>query len=204
MVQVLRRFAGMEVDIQTVRPFMQKGFPWNNPDCVNPPRRSAEDWWDALLPVFEQAFAGCHLPSDQARALAREVRAAYTDIAEWKLFGETTDVLTALREEGWKHVILSNHVPELPSLVHGLGLTPLIHRIVNSAETGFEKPHPRAFETALSALEHPADIWMVGDNMTADVLGAEAAGLRAILVRTEDSRAAHRAENLRGVRNFLG
>jgi len=204
MVQVLRRFAGMEVDLDTLRPFMQKGFPWHNPNQANPPMRAAEEWWDALLPIFEEAFVGCRLPPDKARALSGMVRSVYNDVAEWRLYEDTKDVLRELLEEGWNHAILSNHVPELPSLIDGLGLGSLIHLIVNSAETGFEKPHPRAFQAVLAALEDPAEVWMIGDSINADVLGAESVGLRAILVRSDDPRALRRAESLRDVPKFLG
>jgi putative hydrolase of the HAD superfamily len=204
MVQVLRRFAGLEVDIETIRPFMQKGFPWHNPNRANPPMRDADDWWDALLPVFQDAFEGCRVPPDQAKTLAGKVRSVYTDVAEWRLYEDSKDVLRELIEEGWTHTILSNHVPELPSLVDGLGLGSLIHRIVNSAETGFEKPHPRAFHSALASLDDPDEVWMIGDNINADVLGAESVGLRAILVRSKDPRAPRRAESIRDVRKFIG
>ena len=204
MVEVLRRFAGLEVDIETVRPFMQKGFPWHNPNQANPPMRPADSWWAAMQPVFEGAFVGCGIPPHQARTLADQVRSVYTDIAEWRLYDDTTEVLRELLAEEWNHVILSNHVPELPSLVHGLGLSPLIHRIVNSAETGFEKPHAGAFQSALISLDSPEEVWMIGDNIHADILGAESVGLRAILVRSDDARAPRRAESLRGVRQFVG
>jgi putative hydrolase of the HAD superfamily len=204
MAQVLRRFADRDVDLEIVRPFMRKGFPWHNPLQVNPPMRAADDWWEALKPVFEEAFIACQVPRDQAGTLAGKVRCVYTDLAEWRLFEETAEVLKELLEEGWEHTILSNHVPELPSLIAGLGLVPLIRRVVNSAETGFEKPHPRAYHAALTALGDAAEVWMIGDNINADVLGAEAVGLQAILVRSEDPRASRRAESLRDVRGFLG
>jgi putative hydrolase of the HAD superfamily len=204
MVEVLRRFAGLDMNIETVRPFMQKGFPWNSPDQINPPMRTADNWWAAMQPVFEGAFVGCGLPPQQARALADKVRSVYTDVAQWRLYDDTTDVLRELLAEDWNHVILSNHVPELPSLVQSLGLSPLISRIVNSAETGFEKPHAAAFQSALTSLNSPEEVWMIGDNIHADVLGAESVGLRAILVRSDDPRALRRAESLRDVRQFLG
>lgn len=48
-------------------------------------------------------------------------------------------------------------------------------------ELGFGKPDPRVFATALSALDlQPADVWMVGDNLTADVAGAQQAGIFGI------------------------
>ena len=100
--------------------------------------------------------------------------------------------------------VLSNHVPELPCLIDGLGLSSLIHRTINSAETGFEKPNPLAFQAALAALDYPSQVWMIGDNVNADVMGAESVGLRAILVRGQDPRAARCASGLRDVRKFIG
>ncbi|MFN2389985.1 MAG: HAD hydrolase-like protein [Actinomycetota bacterium] len=46
-------------------------------------------------------------------------------------------------------------------------------------------------------------MWMVGDNVTADVRGAEAVGIPAILVRTEDGSVARRAQDLYGIRALL-
>jgi len=203
LVQVLRRFAGLEVDIETLRPFLQTGFPWHSPDRANPAMRDANDWWEALVPVFQRAFMACGLSPEDSRLLAGEVRSVYTDVGGWRLYEDTSDVLSELRQEGWNHAILSNHVPELPALIAGLGLGSLIGHISNSAETGFEKPHPRAFQSVLEALEAPDDVWMIGDSIQADVLGAESIGLRAILVRSEDPRASRRAADLQDVRRFL-
>jgi putative hydrolase of the HAD superfamily len=46
------------------------------------------------------------------------------------------------------------------------------------------KPHPSIFETALrQANVRPADAVMVGDSLKADIEGAVAAGLHAVLIR---------------------
>jgi len=58
-----------------------------------------------------------------------------------------------------------------------------VERIFNSAQTGYEKPHPEAFRGVLDALGGAEKIWMVGDNGDADVAGAKAAGIPAVLVR---------------------
>ena len=74
-------------------------------------------------------------------------------------------------------------MPELPEIVTGLGLGRYFNVIVNSAATGYEKPHPQAFRLALERAGWPTSAWMIGDNPVADVAGAVSAGLRAILVR---------------------
>ena len=81
-------------------------------------------------------------------------------------------------------MILSNHVPELPALVAALGLDDLVESIFTSAVIGYDKPHPEAFRHALRASGDPASRWMVGDNPVADVAGAEALGIPAVLIRT--------------------
>ena len=53
------------------------------------------------------------------------------------------------------------------------------------------KPSPDFFAAALGALDRPpASVVMVGDDLDADVHGAQAAGVRGLLVRTGKFRAA--------------
>lgn len=100
--------------------------------------------------------------------------------------------------------MLSNHVPELEPIILSLGLGPHLERIFNSALIGYEKPNPEAFRHALAGCGSPARAWMVGDNIEADVHGAESVGLPAILVRRQ-GEARFRAETLdRAVAIILG
>ena len=55
---------------------------------------------------------------------------------------------------------------------------------MTSAATGYEKPNPEAFKNALVTTGNPERVWMIGDEPVADIQGAEAAGLPAILVRS--------------------
>jgi putative hydrolase of the HAD superfamily len=122
------------------------------------------------------------------------------------LFDDTVPTLARLSQAGWTHAILSNHVPELRQIVAGLGLEDLVAVAVAvvscSAETGYEKPHAQAFAPVLNRFS-PDEAWMVGDNVVADVLGAEAVGIPAVLVRRPDPRAARYADSLFEVEPFL-
>ncbi|MBO0794443.1 MAG: HAD hydrolase-like protein [Ktedonobacteraceae bacterium] len=64
-------------------------------------------------------------------------------------------------------------------------------------------PYPGAFFNALTRLDHPKMVYMIGDNIEADVLGAEAVGIPAILVRNPDSRAIRFCPDLFGIPNLL-
>ncbi|HBR01450.1 MAG TPA: HAD family hydrolase, partial [Ruminiclostridium sp.] len=87
------------------------------------------------------------------------------------------------KENGYRNIILSNHIPELPEIAESLGLMELVEICITSAKVGFEKPNPQIFRYALELTGHPEELWMVGDNIVADVGGAEAVGMKAILVR---------------------
>jgi len=177
-------------------PHLQTGFPWHDPQRKRSTDVSPDDWWDALQPVFIRAFAGVGLTHSRAEQLARDVRAAYLDAAKLALFDDALPALERLSREGWTHVILSNHVPEFRQILDVLGVQPLIERIFNSAETGVEKPHPDAFRNVLDAVEAGATVWMIGDNLRADIEGAAAAGIPAVLVRKHHPAASFQCDSL--------
>ncbi len=186
----------------TFRPHLREGFPWHSPDVAHPELCEPEAWWAAVRPVLARAYEAAGYPPARAEELAVAAQRLYVDPAGWSLFDDTLPALEQLSADGWTHAILSNHVPELGRIVAALGLDRLVARISCSAETGYEKPHPRGFEALLEELE-PDEAWMVGDNVVADVLGAEALGIPAVLVRRPDPRAARYAETLDGVARFL-
>ncbi|MEJ7840863.1 MAG: HAD-IA family hydrolase, partial [Rubrobacter sp.] len=165
---------------------------------------SPELWWEALSPVFVRAFEAGGLDSVTSRTLAGRVREVYTDPNYWRLFDDTLSALQMLSSRGWTHLVLSNHVPELARIIDALGLGDHVERVFNSADSGHEKPHPLAFENLLEALDRPGKILMIGDNPEADVRGAEAAGIPAILVRGSPDGARRHCRNLFGVADIVG
>ncbi len=162
--------------------FTRAGFPWHTPEVPHPHLDSADAWWAALEPVFVDAYLGVGLETKRAHAMARLVRPTYLDLAHWRLYEDAAPTLRALTGAGWTHVILSNHVPELATLVDGLGLSGVFACIFNSALTGYEKPHPEAYRIALRAFPDATARWMIGDSYRADVLGAAAVGIPSVLV----------------------
>ena len=131
--------------------------------------------------------------------LAEAARRRYVDPSSFRVFEDTRPTLERLANSGWRNIVLSNHVPELAAIVSGIGLDDLIDTLFTSALTGYEKPHPEAFAIARREAGDPTRIWMVGDNPDADVLGAQAVGIPAILVRQEDDRVARQALDLLSV-----
>lgn len=164
-------------------PWLQSGFPWDEPWRDYRHLRDPEAWWENLYPLFQQAYERNGFPPETARGYARAARAYMMEPGRYTLYPETLDILQRFRDRGFRHIIVSNHIPELPAIVEGVGLAPLVDGILTSARVGYEKPHPEIFRQALALAGHPTVAFMAGDNLEADVRGAEAVGLPAILVR---------------------
>jgi putative hydrolase of the HAD superfamily len=188
---------GHAVELDRLRSRLRDGFPWHRPHVAHPELCEADAWWAHVSRLLAAAYEGVGIAAGRAGELASLARARYVDVSHgWRLFDDTLPVMEQLQAAGWRHAILSNHVPELPALVHGLGLARLVDVVHTSAATGYEKPHPRAFAGALDACGRPGEVWMVGDNPVADVAGAEAAGVPAILVRRDAPGVARSAPDL--------
>ena len=75
-----------------------------------------------------------------------------------------------------------------------LGLGGRWTQVVVSAEVGATKPDAAIFEAALraAAMSEPAKALFVGDSLETDVAGAQAAGLRAVLLDRDGHRSPSR------------
>lgn len=165
-----------------LRPGLRNGFPWHRPDLGHEHLRSAEDWWCALRPLFARAYRDAGIDTGTATEAADRVSGLYYLAERWTLDPQARPALEELRSAGWASVVVSNHGPDLPGLVADLGLGDVIDDVITSAVAGFEKPNPRIYQHAMAHTGHPRARWMVGDNPVADVDGAQAAGIPAILV----------------------
>jgi putative hydrolase of the HAD superfamily len=204
LLEVMHREAPTcDVTADQVRPHLQAGFPWHTPEHPHPFITSAEQWWSVLDPVFVRAFTAIGIDAQRAQQMAKQVRQVYPLPTHWRLFDDALPTLERLSTQGWTHVILSNHVPELPAIIHHLHIGPYISHIFNSAETGYEKPHPQAFRHMLAALGGVAAVWMIGDSLLADIAGATRAGIPAILVRASQSEVHYCCAELSQVADIL-
>jgi len=169
-----------------LRAALRDGFPWHRASEPHPELCEPDAWWASLDPLLGRAFSVGGVETAQHARLAQVFRARFVDgSVGWEAFADSRPALAATAQAGWRNVILSNHVPELAGLVDALGLADLVEEIFTSALIGYDKPHPEAFRHALRACGEPARRWMVGDNPVADVAGAQALGIPALLIRTE-------------------
>jgi len=199
ILDILRwAFPGLEVTRDEVRPFIRDGFPWHRPEEVHPETADADLWWKNVQHILEKPFLAFGAEPGRASELAGLVRTEYCRPGSWSLYDDTEETLERLSAYGWKHYVLSNHVPELPEIAGSLGLDRLLEGVFSSALTGIEKPNREAFLSLLRMLPDSCAVVMIGDSMEADVLGARNLGIPAILVRKPARPGVLHSEDLAG------
>lgn len=121
--------------------------------------------------------------SDATDAALDDLHAYHQRLNLWEFVPDgVPPALDALRALGFKLVVVSNANGKLRELFDRIGLTPRVDLLFDSYEEGVEKPDPRLFQIALArAGARPGATVHVGDLYHVDVVGAQAAGLRAVL-----------------------
>jgi putative hydrolase of the HAD superfamily len=110
-------------------------------------------------------------------------RAAMLEATRFVPFPDAAPALRTLRERGVRLVVASNWDCSLPQVLEDAGLRALVDGVVSSASVGADKPAPAVFEAALALAGcGPEDAVHVGDSVESDVVGAQAAGVRALLI----------------------
>jgi putative hydrolase of the HAD superfamily len=105
-------------------------------------------------------------------------------------YPDVVPALEALRARGSRLVVVSNWDVSLHEVLHRTGLDALVDGAVASAEFGTAKPDPAIFARALElAGVAPGAALHVGDSLEADVEGARAAGIAAVLVARDGEAA---------------
>jgi putative hydrolase of the HAD superfamily len=108
--------------------------------------------------------------------------------AHWAPMEGVYKVLDELRVKGMCLGMISNAGDEgnVQRLIDFAQLRPYFKPIFISAAMGIRKPNPKLFEMVLETWNLPADqVVMVGDNLGADIRGAQNAGVHQIWLTTQ-------------------
>ncbi|MFN2386266.1 MAG: HAD family hydrolase [Thermoanaerobaculia bacterium] len=138
------------------------------------------------LPAFLDAILtalGLESPATRREAAGR-IREEHGRSNLWSAPCEGAgEVLDALRARGYRLGLISNADGRVRGLLEAAGVAGKLDLILDSAEVGMEKPDARIFrEGARRIGVDPGRCAYVGDIYEIDVAGAEAAGMRAILI----------------------
>jgi HAD superfamily hydrolase (TIGR01662 family) len=141
--------------------------------------------------TLRQALQKIGAPSS-AEALVEAALKIYfgPEEASWQAYPDAANTLKLLKQQGYRLGLYSNATDDafIQRVVNQLGLRPWLSPTFSSAGWRWRKPRRELFDLiarrwGLSAQE----IVVVGDTLDADVLGAQNAGMRSILVTMDEN-----------------
>jgi putative hydrolase of the HAD superfamily len=136
---------------------------------------------------------------------AVEITRGWERHENFELYDDVVPVLDELRAAGLKIGLVSNSARDVHAFAHHHGLD--IDAGISSFHHGKTKPHASIFRAVLDLLEAtPKQAAMVGDTIEADIDGALAIGMRAVLVDRHDQHpeVGDRITDLRALPGVLG
>ena len=161
--------------------------------------RLERDWWkNVVAGVFEPW--GMFEDFDK---YFDELFAYFAEPSAWRLYPEVLETLEALRQRGVTLAVISNFDSRLIRILDGLGTGSWFANVFVSSRIGYAKPDRQIFNAALA--RHglaPGNVIHVGDSETNDLLGAQNAGLKALLIdrrRPADGTAPERIASLQEI-----
>jgi putative hydrolase of the HAD superfamily len=150
---------------------------------------AVEHWRTKLHEAREHnislALTGKGLDPSRAKLLADR----YWDeqSSRFKLFDDSIQTLDRLRKEGFRVGLITNGPQEMQR--YKIGRFDLAHHfdvIVIEGEFGHGKPHPNVFRHAMESVgSKPEQSWHIGDNLYADISGAQKAGMHAAWIHRD-------------------
>lgn len=148
--------------------------------------------------IFHEGFAHFARRVAGEGALGEEdvadfIEWAYVQMRDWMidncvLRDECLEVLGALRDRGYSLSVVSNIDEDfLHPMIDRFGLAPFLHHWSSSEEARSCKPDRAFFEMALRKAGVEAErVLFVGDSPEHDIAGANALGMRTVLIAEDD------------------
>lgn len=180
VIAVYRQFAaaGFAVPADAFARAVQSAFETEIARTGNPREVAVADVLTDVLRRFDFAHTPEQMTAAERAFFGPEMRG-------WHALPGAVEAVEALNEEGFRLAVVSNapsHAFVEEAVAH-IGLRPYFSPVLSSARVGARKPDPALFRAVATEWQlAPEHLVVIGDGLAADIAGARAAGMRAILV----------------------
>lgn len=135
---------------------------------------------------LSQALKKVDAPAATGALVEAAIKVYFTlEESAWVAYPDAVETLKQLKSRGYRLGLYSNATDDklIQRLVNQGGLRPWLSPTFSSAGWGWRKPRPEPFELIAGRWGlAPAEVVVVGDTLSADILGAQNAGMAGILV----------------------
>ncbi len=161
--------------------------------------KKSEDLWYMMVDgaidgntVARYSYFNTLRSLDQNTDLAKDMLDTWNELvlAEAQPFSDTFDVLTKLSQKFTTGILTNGFVTLQRGKIEKYKLGDYVDFTLVSEEAGYHKPDKRVFEAMLEMAgdnSSPQNTLYIGDNLIADVQGAQSAGITPILMNPRDN-----------------
>ena len=143
-------------------------------------RDRSRSFW---LWVYQTFLTELGYPAAAQSGLPEKLFNTFVRQENYRLYDDAMPTLKRFQGSGLTLGVISNWEEWLERLMVGLGIRQYFDCVVVSGLSGVEKPDAEIFQCALEAAGvRPEEAIHVGDSLRDDVRGAEAVGIRAVLL----------------------
>lgn len=180
---ILREF-GFEAEVVAIqRAYLAADDFYTLEGLSNPLHRRTPGERAAVYTLFQQRILES-LGLAHAAELAGQIQLRMSGLDRvLQPYPDVEPALDQLKSEGYKLGLITNVTDDPNPDLERMGLKEKFDVIAASCVVGYDKPDPRIFQSAMDALGvGPHEVAHVGDLIPADIHGAKAAGIKAILI----------------------
>ncbi len=169
-----------KIDFLDIRKCMATGFSWHTPQ-ITYPDAAGKKWWSTMNNHFYKSYLSLGINEHSSKKASETVREIIIKTENYILYETAVDTLKKAKTLGHTNVIISNNYPELEHVMENLGIKKYFDFFAVSACIGYEKPRTEIFDIVRQKFKDN-DYYMIGDSITADIIGGKNAGMKTILV----------------------
>jgi putative hydrolase of the HAD superfamily len=146
-------------------------------------RKMEESFMTKRFETAEEAMEEFCATFGKGNKCAHDLAGIWNDL-NVRIYDDVIPALRKLREEGYKAGLITNTQSFALKQFEEIKFFDEFDYCTFSYDVGLLKPDPRIFRHSLERLDVKAeDAVMVGDNLRADVKGAEAVGMKGVLIK---------------------
>ena len=139
--------------------------------------------------ILREALKKIEAPASTGAVVEAAIKIFFEAEEEaWRPYPEAIETLKQLKSQPYRLGLYSNATDDLliQRLINRCGLRPYLSPTFSSAGWGWRKPRPEGFELIAKRWELPPQtVIVVGDDLEADIAGAQNAGMPGILLLRE-------------------
>lgn len=169
------------ITLDNIKKHMSEGFTWHTPN-EDYHKLIGDMWWDFMNKRFSDIYIILKTDKATADKASKKVRGIVKKSHNYTLYEDTITTLKYCKQKGYINVLLSNNYPDLNDVLDELDISKYFEHFVISALVGYDKPRNEIFEYARKLYKNACKYYMVGDNISADIIGAKNTGMTTILI----------------------